>query len=142
MADPRNAVAFEGIGAVYQTFKTDNSTIVYDATKAGGSAQVGLAVTLSADGTVALTADGDAVTGKLILVESDNKANVQVRGGMSLAAGASASVTRGKKVVGALGASSARGYIREVATGTAAELGKARGEILDNSDTTSVVVDL
>jgi hypothetical protein len=142
MADPRNAVAFEGIGEEVATYLIDNSTITYDITKAGGSAQVGLAVTLSGDGTVALTADSDAVEGKLLLVESDNKASVQVEGYVKLPGGASATLTRGTKIVGALGASSARGYIRSAAAGTAAELIKCRGRIVDVSDTTNVVVDL
>lgn len=142
MADPRNAVDFEGIGSEFATYLIDNSTITYDATKTGGSAQVGLAVTLSADDTVALTADASAVEGKLILVESDNKANVQVEGYMSLPGGASATLTRGTKIVGALGASSAKGYIRSAASATAAELLIARGRIVRNGTATAVVVDL
>lgn len=142
MADPRNAVSHEGNKAHYETYKADGVTITYDATQTGGSAAVGLAVTESADDTVALTADGDEVRGKVISVESDGKVNVQDGGYMTLPGGASASLTRGKKIVGALGASSAKGYIREVATGTAAELGKARGSIINPSDTANVVVDL
>jgi hypothetical protein len=141
MADPRNAVSHEGNKAHYETYKADGVTIVYDATLVGGSAAVGLAVTESADDTVALCADGDEVRGKVILVESDGKVNVQDGGYMTLPAGTGASLTRGKKIVGAL-LSSAKGYIREVATGTAAELGKARGSIINASDTANVVVDL
>lgn len=144
MADPRNTVSFEGIDAAYETFKIDNSTITYDSTKANGAAttMIGKAVTFSTDDTVALAADGDHIVGKLILVESDNKCNVQTRGGMELPAGNGASLTLGKAVVGALNASSEKGYIREVATGTAAELGKSRGEIRNNDTTTAVVVKL
>jgi hypothetical protein len=144
MADPRNAVSFEGIDAAYETFKIDNSTITYDATKANGAAttMIGKAVTFSADDTVALAADGDRVVGKLVLVESDNKCNVQTRGGMDLPGGDGATLTLGKAIVGALGAAAAKGYIREVATGTAAELGKSRGEIRNNDTTTAVVVKL
>lgn len=143
MADLRT-VQHEGIDAVYVTFLTDNSTIVYDATKARGAATTMLdkAVTLSAAKTVALAADGDAVIGRLELVESDNVASVQTEGYTTLPGGASATLTLGKKIVGALGAASAKGYIREVATGTAAELGKADHEIIDASDTTAVVVSL
>lgn len=144
MADPRNAIDFEGIGILTATYKIDNSTIVYDATKAGGAATTMLnkAVTLSAAGTVALAADGDAVEGKLLLVESDNKCTVQVGGYTTFPGGDSASLTLGKKFVGALGAAAAKGYIREVATGTAAELGKCRGRIVDAGTTTAVMVDL
>lgn len=141
MPDPREAVAFDEIGAQRVTYPFDN-TIVYDSTKAGGSAQVGLAVTLVSDGTVGLTADGNEVEGKLTLVEPGGFCVVHNKGYMKLPGGVSASLTRGKKIVGALGASSARGYVREVATAAAAELGLARGRIIDASVTTAVVVDL
>jgi hypothetical protein len=140
MADPRNAVSFNGINATYETFLIDNSTITYDATKVNGSAQVGLAVALSTHGTVELVGDGEEVVGKLMKVEADNKAVVQTGGYMTLPGGSGATLTPGKKIVGDLGASSAEGYIREVATGTAAELGVARGMIVDAAVTTAVVV--
>jgi hypothetical protein len=73
MADPRNTVAFDDIGYEAQTFLIDNSTITYSATATGGSASVGLAVTLSTHKTVALAGDGEFVLGKLIKVESDRK---------------------------------------------------------------------
>jgi hypothetical protein len=141
MADPRNAVDFVGIGYEAQTFLIDNSTITYSATATNGSSQVGLAVAFSAAETVELVGDGEEVIGKLILVESDNKAVVQTGGYMTLPAGTSASLTVGKKIVGDL-LVSAEGYIREVATGTAAELGVARGLIVDAGTTTAVVVKL
>ena len=108
----RTNVSNIGVGGVYRTYKIDDSTITYDATKAGGSAQVGLAVALSADDTVALCADGDAVLGKLILVESDDKCNVMTEGTMTLPGGNGATLTLGATIVGALGAASAKGYIR------------------------------
>lgn len=141
MSDPRKTVLNDGVEGPNRTRKIDNSTITYDKTKAGGSAQVGLAVTLSADDTVALAADGDAVLGELLLVEADNFCTVRENGPVKLPAGTGASLTLGKKIVGAL-LSSAKGYIREVATGTAAELGKARGYITNNDDTAAVVVEL
>jgi hypothetical protein len=140
MADNRAVVDNEGIGGVYETFKY-NSDIVYDKTKVGGAVQVGLAVTLASAGTVGLAADGNAVKGKLILVESDGFCTVQTKGGCSLPAGTGASLTVGKKIVGAL-LVAAKGYIREVNTATAAELGLARGEIIDGGDTANVKVDL
>ena len=138
----RTNVSNIGVGGVYRTYKIDNSTITYDATKTGGSTQVGLAVTFSADDTVALCADGDAIIGKLILVESDDKANVMTDGTMALPGGNGATLTLGATIVGALGASSAKGYIRSAASGTAAELVKARGRIENNDTTTAVVVTL
>ena len=138
----RTDVSNIGVGGEYRTYKIDASTITYDGTKAGGSSQAGLAVTFSADDTVALTADGNAVIGKLILVESDGKCNVMTDGTMTLPGGDSATLTVGATIVGALGADSAKGYIRSAASGTAAELVKARGRIANTDTTTAVVVTL
>lgn len=140
MADNRNDVRFDEIGYGAETYIIDNSTITYSATATNGSSQVGLAVTLSAGSTVALCADGEAVLGKLISVQKDNKATVQTRGFMTLPGGDSATLTEGKKIVGDLGAASAKGYVRDVDTATAAELGVANGCIIDADTTTAVVV--
>jgi hypothetical protein len=141
LADPRLVVTNEGVAPRYRTYLIDGSTITFSATTPGGSAQVGLAVKFSAANTVALTTDGSAVVGKLINVEANNVCRVQVGGCMTLPAGTGAALTVGKKIVGAL-LSSAAGYIREVATGTAAELGLARGFIANAGTTTAVEVDL
>lgn len=141
MSDPRADVNFDEINPEFQTFKIDDSTITYSATAANGSSQVGLAVTMASAETVALAADGEAIVGKLISVEADNYCTVQVGGNMTLPGGTSASLTLGKKIVGDL-LVAAKGYIREVNTGTAGELGLARGMILDASVTTAVVVRL
>ena len=141
-SNPRDRIRHNENHARYETFKIDASTITYDATKARGSASVDLAVTFSDDDTVALAADGEAVVGRLDLVESDNKARVQIGGFATLPAGASAATTRGKKIVGALGADSAKGYIRDVATATAAELGVARGYVVNDATATAVIVNL
>lgn len=142
MADPRKTTSYLRNDAEQETFAIDNSTIVYDITKANGSAGVGLAVTLSAADTIALAGDGEFVIGKLLKVEGDNYATVQIEGYMTLPGGNGASLTRGKAIVGALNASSAKGYIREVATGTAAELGRCRGYIQNAADTANVLVNL
>lgn len=130
-----------GIGYQAQTFLIDNSTITYSASTANGSASVGLAVTLSADKTAALAADGEYILGKLIQVEPDLTAVVQTGGYCTLPGGTGASLTRGKAVVGDL-LVAAKGYIREVDTATAAELGRQRGAIIENGTTTAVVVKL
>lgn len=140
MADPR-VVDYEGLDPQVVTFAVDASTVAFDATKANGSASVGLAVTMDSSGKVALCADGEFVLGKLLSVESDGKCSVQTGGYMKLPAGTSASLTRGKAIVGDLLAA-ARGYIREVATATAAELGVCNGAIIDPADTEAVVVRL
>lgn len=139
MSDPRLDVHYGEIDPLFLTFKIDNSTITYSATATNGSSQVGLAVALSAAETVELAGDGEEIVGKLISVEADNYCTVQVKGTMTLPGGTGASLTVGKKIVGDL-LVAAEGYIREVATGTAAELGVARGMILDAGDTTAVVV--
>ena len=140
MADPRLAVSFAEIGALYASFKSDGVSIVYNATVDNGadSDTIGHAVNLSAADTVQLAADGEAVLGKLIKVEADGICTVQIRGAMTLPGGNGASLTLGKKIVGALDGSSKKGHIREVATATAAELGLARGFIVDAGTTTAV----
>jgi len=127
------------IGARDVAYKIDNSTILYDITKVNGSNQVGLAVTFSTDDTVKLAADGEFVLGKLIKVEADLTCVVQESGHMKLPAGTGATLTIGKMIVGAL-LSAAPGFIREVATGTPAELGRSRGFIHNNDDTANVGV--
>lgn len=141
MADPRLIVSNEGVQPRYRTYLIDASTITFDATKVGGSTQVGLAVTFSAANTVALVADGEAVIGKLIQVEANSVCRVQIGGCMTLPAGTSATLTRGKKIVGDL-LVAAEGYIREVAEATAGELAVARGFIANAADTTAVEVEL
>ena len=141
MADPRVTPEFEGIDARYATYVIDDSTITYDAAEAGGSAEIGLAVTLSADRTVALAADAEAIEGKLILVEADNNCLVQVGGYMTLPAGTSATLGVNSQIVGDL-LVSAKGYIRAVDSATAAELALSRGSIIDDSTTTAVIVRL
>lgn len=94
------------------TYKIDNSTITFDATKTGGSAQVGLAVTFSGNDTVALVGDNERVVGKLAQVYADNTCTVIDQGFVTLPAGSGATVTAGKRIVGDLGPSSAKGYIQ------------------------------
>lgn len=138
----RTNVSNIGVGGVYRTYKIDDSTITYDATETGGSASIGLAVTFSAADTVALAADANVVVGKLIKVEADNKATVQTDGTMTLPGGDSATLTLGTAIVGDLGASNAKGYIRSAASATAAELIVCRGRIENAGTATAVVVTL
>lgn len=147
--NPRNTVSYDGIRTEQTTYLIDGVTITADATKVGGSSAVNMAVTLSADKTVALAADGDSILGVLVLVEADGKCAVQDDGFAKFMAGASATVTAGSKIVGALGPSSAKGYIRNVAAttgsyvqGTATDALRGRHQIIDASVTTAVVVNL
>jgi hypothetical protein len=147
IADVRSAVSFEGLHTRYATLK-HSSNIVYDASKAGGSAQVELAVTLSADDTVDLVGDSEHVYGKLVKVEPDGFCVVQTGGYCTLPAGDGATVAVGAKIIGDLGAASAEGYIQSLpaaSAGSAAEINQlqaARGRIVNNDATTAVVVDL
>lgn len=141
MADPRDAWAQNDVDLEYDTYLIDDSTITYSATAPYGSTVAGLnlAVSLSADGTVKLAADAEAIVGRLELVEADNKAKVAVRGKrMRFKGGTSATLTRGFKIVGDL-LVAAPGYVREAASGTAAELNKGRGYIIDDDATNPIV---
>lgn len=141
MADPRLDVRFEGIGYQAETYKIDNSTITYSATEDNGSAQVGLAVTLSAAETVATAADAEGIRGKLIEVRADNYCTVQTKGFCTLPAGTSATLTLGAAIVGDL-LVAAEGYVRVSDGSTAAEIIVQKGAIIDAGTTTAVVVDL
>lgn len=142
MADNRTSVELSEVLAEYVPAIIDNSTIVYDKTIADGSAQVGLAVTLSGDNTVALCADADPVYGLLSMVEYDGKCSVQIEGYATFPGGLAATLTDGLKIVGALGASSARGYIRGINNATIADVAKGRGRIVNSGTATAVVVQL
>ena len=139
MADPRNAV--NNIARYRAQTYAHDATIVYDETEAGGSAQVGLAVTQEGSETVSLVGDGEQVEGKLIKVESDGFCVVQIEGEMTLPGGTSATLTEGTPIVGDL-LVSAECYIRSAASATAADLLVARGTIVDSSTATAVVVRL
>lgn len=136
MADPRITYDYTGIDNVRLPFGIDGVTLIYDPTAAFGHAAAGRAVTLSGDKIVALCADGEFVLGRLEAIESDGTAIVIVDGLVQLPGGNGATLTRGKEIVGALGPASAKGYIREVASATAAELARGRGSLL-TSDATS-----
>lgn len=140
-----SVLGFDEIGVLTATFAVKSGgSITYDRTDEGNSPEFGRACTLSGNSEVDLVGDGEAVLGRLLKVEKDPTftyvATVQIGGVAYLPGGSGATLTRGKKIVGDLGAASAKGYIRDVATGTAAELGVARGVILDISDTAAVPV--
>jgi hypothetical protein len=142
MTDPRKAnLSNRGAGDLEDfTYNIDGVDIVYDATQPGGSAVVGRAVLIQPNRVVRLTADGTAVHGKLILVEADGTCSVQKEGHCELPGGNAATLTEGSKIVGALGAAGARGFIRNVAAATLAEVAVARHTIDDASIATAVLV--
>lgn len=141
MADARAAVSFDlspRPGDVV-TVAFDN-TIVFDATLAGGAAQVGLAVSIESSGVITLAGSGENVFGKLLEVYDDGFASVQFQGWMTLPGGASATLTAGLKIVGDLGgvSTTAEGYIQAVST----EDTVSRGFIYDSSTATAIIVHL
>ena len=100
---------------VTTTFQGDGVTIKYDITKPGRSDAVGKAYKFNADGKGELVGDGEAFDGKVIEVESDHKFTAAYMfGGLRFPIGESATVVRGEKLVGALGPSSAKGYVKGV----------------------------
>lgn len=137
MADPREAVSHIGIGYFAITYPHDD-TIVYDATLAHGSAQVGLAVTLEASNAISLVGDGEEVEGKLVKVEPGGMCVVQTGGNVTLPGGEGATLTAGVKIVGDLGAAAAEGYIQNAST----QHTVSRGRIVDATDPTAVIVTL
>lgn len=146
----RQQVDYTDVRVSFQSFWADGVTIVSDQTQPEGAAatMIGKSVTFSGDDTVALCADGDALIGKLIRVDGSGLCTVQVRGCATLPAGASATVTRGRRAVGALGAASAKGYMRQVVSPGAAytqteqvEQGRAGPPIWNIADLNNVVVD-
>ncbi|HEX8708032.1 MAG TPA: hypothetical protein VF723_07315 [Pyrinomonadaceae bacterium] len=142
----RNQIDYTDIGYRADTFKIDGVTLTYDRTKPNGigkAAGTGNAVMLSDNDTVALTSDGAAVKGKVLKIEQDGFATVQVHEYITLPKGDSGtnSTTRGRKIVGAA-RTGARGYIRDVDTAVAAELGVAKGSVVNTADPDNVVVEL
>ena len=138
MADLREAVSVVGVGYQAVTYAHD-STIVYNAALPGGSAQVGLAVTLAAAKQVSLVGDGEQVEGKLIKVEPGGFCVVQNGGHMTLPAGTGALLTVGLAIVGDL-LVAAEGYIQGAVAATAAHATVSRGVIVDAAVTTAVMV--
>jgi hypothetical protein len=127
------------------TMKIDAATITYDVTQVRGAsaAMIGKAVgPAAAADTVELVSDGEAVLGTLIEVFADGFCTVQHRGFTPLPAGQAATVTVGTQIVGALGAASAKGYIRSANSATAAELIKRGPYIINNADVNNVWCDL
>src|SRR5262245_49033885 len=137
MPTGRLGIAFDDILAKNITLFADNSTI----TVANAATVVGRAVAMSADDTVKLAADAEPIIGKLLKVEPDLGCTVQVRGFCELPGGTGATLTRGRRAIGAALAG-APGYIRVVNTATAAELNGAGPIMINVGTTTAVICDL
>ena len=98
---------------VTTTFQGDGDTIKYDITKPNRSDAVGKAFKINDDGKGELVEDGDEIDGKVISVDDDHKFTAAYMfGGLTLPLGDGETVKRGDKIVGALGASNAKGHIK------------------------------
>lgn len=143
MANPRRITGpLDGIGYRAATFLIDASTITFSETAANGSAVVGRAVGLVAgsQNVVELVAAGQAVLGRLQNVAQDGGCAVQIEGECKLPQGSAVDVVRNERIVGALGPSSARGYIGPAlgTSGTTALAG--RHVVLDDANSAAISV--
>lgn len=141
MANPRQYVAFNGIGAEQVTVKY-GASIVYDESLPGNCAALGRAVRISGNAQVDLTTDASVIVGKLVNIDKDGFCAIQYDGFCTLPGGTAAALTAGSKVVGALGGVSTTdpGYIRNAAAGGETEQSDARA--WDATDATAVAVNL
>lgn len=122
---------FNEVHADYVTMEHDSS-IVYDENQDGGSAQVGKAVMMVAQGEVGLVATNGKVFGKLISVEDDGFCTVQDEGYAELP-------TDGTPIV-YTGAAGANGLIGGATAGTVkAGSGEAVTAIKAGSVTNTVI---
>ena len=102
------------------TFQGDGVTILYNATAKNRSVAVGKAYRINAEGKGELVGDGEEIDGIVLQVASDNKfVGAYLFGGKNFLIGNGATVAKGDKIVGALGPSSAKGYVKGVAAVTA-----------------------
>ena len=104
------------------TFKGDGVTIKYDTSKPNRSDAVGKAYRMNADGKAELVGDGDEFDGKVTHV--DDKHNITAAylfAGLRLPLGDGETVSKGDKLVGALGPNSAKGYVKAASSAAALE---------------------
>lgn len=118
---------------VTSSFTADGDTIAYNKNMENRSTAVGKAFTLNADGKAELVDDGDEIIGKVLAVDDDNvMTGAYICGGLRLPIGDNQTVARGDKLVGALGANNAKGYVKAL-SGTLRTLGTP--EKTDHVDT-------
>ena len=93
-------------GGIIATYKIDNSTITYDATKAGGSdhALGNFSVITGSDNTVSLVTANQRITGELLEVFADLSCSVMVSGpALKGKLGSASGATAGDGLVGDAG---------------------------------------
>ena len=119
------------------TFQGDGETIKYDATKRNRSDAVGKAFFINADGKGELCGDGVEIDGIVLQVASDDKfTGAHLFGGLFFLIGKDQTVSKGDKIVGALGPSNAKGYIKSAPAITALPAVLADLEATDINDDT------
>ena len=104
------------------TFKGDGVTIKYDTSKPNRSDAVGKAYRMNADGKAELVADGDEFDGKVTHVDFENNITAAyLFAGLRLPIGDGETVSKGDRLVGALGPNSAKGYVKAASSAAALE---------------------
>jgi hypothetical protein len=140
MTNPRLVYGREGIGYRAATYAIDGTTITFAADQVNGSAVAGRAVGLVA-GTanmVELVVAGQDILGRLDNVAGDGACTVQIEGQAFLPAGNAVTLVRGDKIVGALGAAAARGFIGP-ADGTSGATALAGRHRIDDTTTATAI---
>lgn len=127
---------------VTSSFTADGDTITYDKNAENRSTAVGKAFTINDDGKAALVADGDEIIGKVLAVDDDNvMTGAYICGGLRLPLGKDATVARGNKLVGALGARNAKGFVKSVPAAPEAVSTEAKTDYADTDVTALTDVD-
>ena len=142
MATPRHGGEIILEMAQFDARKTGDGAIPYNSSEKNGSASAGerLAVSLNANMEVSLCGDGDAIVGRLEKVDPQSMATVVVHAiRLRYKGGDGATLTRGGGIVGDLGDSDVRGYVRSPAA-TVAESIKSKGTIIDSDGTNPVLM--
>ena len=104
------------------TLKGDGVTIKYDVTKPNRSDAVGKAYRMNADGKAELVGDGEEFDGKVTHVDDNhNITAAYLFAGLRLPLGDGETVSKGDKLVGALGPDSAKGYVKAASSAAALE---------------------
>jgi hypothetical protein len=142
MANPRYDVGFDSINQDRESYLSDGVTITYDATTSGLNL-AGRAVNLSADKTVQLAGDGESILGFIDHVEKDGIVVVVTGGYVTNAKGGNgAALTRDSKIVGAVDAGAAKGFVKNVLTDTVAHAVVGRHRLISVGDATALTVKL
>lgn len=102
------------------SFTADGTTISYDKNAINRSTAVGKMFKINTDGKAELVSDGDEILGIVLAVDSDDMmTGAHIFAGLRLPIGKNATIARGDKIVGAVGASNAKGYVRSTTPATA-----------------------